>query len=153
MLTGEQPYKGEQPMQIAFQHATDSVPRPSVKNPGVPEQLDELVLWATEKVPDDRPLDAGVLLARLRDIERELGVAPQVARAVAVGTTAPEDAVDSAAPTNVLPHPVAPAPPPVEQSHHRTRLRTPNQRRPPTAAWLAKTVHRPAAPAGPPGGG
>src|SRR3546814_3401078 len=58
MLTGEQPYKGEQPMQIAFQHATDSVPRPSVKNPGVPEQLDELVLWATEKVPDDRPLDA-----------------------------------------------------------------------------------------------
>ncbi|MDQ2697850.1 MAG: protein kinase, partial [Actinomycetota bacterium] len=40
MLTGEQPYKGEQPMQIAFQHATDSVPRPSVKNPGVPEPLD-----------------------------------------------------------------------------------------------------------------
>ena len=31
MLTGEQPYKGEQPMQIAFQHATDSVPRPSVQ--------------------------------------------------------------------------------------------------------------------------
>ena len=42
MLAGEQPYKGEQPMQIAYQHATDSVPRPSVKNPGVPEQLDEL---------------------------------------------------------------------------------------------------------------
>ena len=51
MLAGEQPYKGEQPMQIAFQHATDSVPRPSVKNPAVPEQLDELVLWATEKSP------------------------------------------------------------------------------------------------------
>ena len=44
MLTGEQPYKGEQPMQIAYQHATDSVPRPSAKNPGVPEQLDELAL-------------------------------------------------------------------------------------------------------------
>ncbi len=47
MLTGEQPYKGEQPMQIAYQHATDSVPRPSAKNLGVPEQLDERVLWAT----------------------------------------------------------------------------------------------------------
>ncbi|MPS76420.1 MAG: serine/threonine protein kinase, partial [Microbacterium sp.] len=51
MLVGEQPYKGEQPMQIAFQHATESVPRPSVRNPAVPEQLDELVLWATEKSP------------------------------------------------------------------------------------------------------
>ncbi|MBF0815296.1 Stk1 family PASTA domain-containing Ser/Thr kinase [Microbacterium paludicola] len=76
MLAGEQPYKGEQPMQIAFQHATDSVPRPSVKNPGVPEQLDELVLWATEKDPDERPSDAQEMLERLREIERELGIAP-----------------------------------------------------------------------------
>ena len=76
MLVGEQPYKGEQPMQIAFQHATDSVPRPSVRNPGVPEQLDELVLWATEKTPDERPNDAQEMLERLRAIERELGVAP-----------------------------------------------------------------------------
>ncbi len=36
MLTGEQPYKGEQPMQIAFQHANDSVPRPSVQQPRRP---------------------------------------------------------------------------------------------------------------------
>ena len=76
MLVGEQPYKGEQPMQIAFQHATDSVPRPSVRNPGVPEQLDELVLWATEKTPDERPRDAQEMLDRLRAIEHELGVAP-----------------------------------------------------------------------------
>ena len=34
MLVGEQPYKGEQPMQIAFQHATDSVPRPERQEPG-----------------------------------------------------------------------------------------------------------------------
>ncbi|MDQ4212948.1 Stk1 family PASTA domain-containing Ser/Thr kinase [Microbacterium capsulatum] len=76
MLVGEQPYKGEQPMQIAFQHATESVPRPSVRNPGVPEQLDELVLWATEKTPDERPNDAQEMLDRLRAIEHELGVTP-----------------------------------------------------------------------------
>jgi len=80
MLAGEQPYKGEQPMQIAFQHATESVPRPSTKNPGVPEQLDELVLWATEKEPDERPSDAGQMLERLREIERELGIAPVTTR-------------------------------------------------------------------------
>ncbi|MBO3664701.1 Stk1 family PASTA domain-containing Ser/Thr kinase [Microbacterium stercoris] len=80
MLAGEQPYKGEQPMQIAFQHATESVPRPSVKNPGVPEHLDELVLWATEKEPDERPSDAAEMLERLREIERELGIAPVTTR-------------------------------------------------------------------------
>jgi serine/threonine protein kinase len=39
MLTGEQPYKGEQPMQIAYQHANDSVPTPSSKNSRVPAEL------------------------------------------------------------------------------------------------------------------
>jgi len=76
MLVGEQPYKGEQPMQIAFQHATESVPRPSVRNPAVPEQLDELVLWSTEKSPDERPDDAKEMLDRLREIEHQLGVSP-----------------------------------------------------------------------------
>ena len=42
MLTGEQPYKGEQPMTIAYQHANDSVPTPSSANPKVPAELDEL---------------------------------------------------------------------------------------------------------------
>ena len=98
MLVGEQPYKGEQPMQIAFQHATEQVPRPSVRNPGVPEQLDELVLWATEKSPDERPLDAGAMLERLREIERELGVAPVVTSSMSPGRDP-----DTGAVTKVLP--------------------------------------------------
>jgi len=76
MLTGEQPFKGEQPMQIAYQHATDKVPRPSARASGIPEELDELVLWATEREPDDRPIDAQAMLDRLREIERALGVTP-----------------------------------------------------------------------------
>lgn len=100
MLVGEQPYKGEQPMQIAFQHATESVPRPSVRNPGVPEQLDELVLWATEKSPDERPDDAQEMLDRLREIERDLGVAPA---AVTTATTPLRSQSDSGELTKVLP--------------------------------------------------
>ena len=91
MLVGEQPYKGEQPMQIAFQHATESVPRPSVRNPGVPEQLDELVLWATEKAPEERPDDAQAMLERLRAIERELGITPTVTAQSARATTSIAD--------------------------------------------------------------
>lgn len=65
MLTGEQPYKGEQPVQIAYQHANSTVPRPSEKNPRVPAELDELVLWATARKPEDRPADARELLDQL----------------------------------------------------------------------------------------
>lgn len=72
MLVGEQPFKGEQPMQIAYQHANDSVPAPSSKNPRVPAELDELVLWATARDPEDRPKDARALLDRLFEVHSAL---------------------------------------------------------------------------------
>jgi beta-lactam-binding protein with PASTA domain/tRNA A-37 threonylcarbamoyl transferase component Bud32 len=72
MLAGEQPFKGEQPMQIAYQHANDSVPPPSAKNPAVPAELDELVLWATARDPEQRPRDAREMLDQLRDTAASL---------------------------------------------------------------------------------
>lgn len=69
MLTGEQPYVGEAPMAIAYQHANDQVPTPSSKNPAVPAELDELVLWATNRDPEARPDDAREMLERLREVE------------------------------------------------------------------------------------
>ncbi|WP_368496352.1 Stk1 family PASTA domain-containing Ser/Thr kinase [Herbiconiux sp. A18JL235] len=72
MLVGAQPYVGEQPMAIAFQHANDQMPVPSAANPSVPEQLDDLVLWATAKDPADRPTDAREMLERLRTAEIEI---------------------------------------------------------------------------------
>jgi serine/threonine protein kinase len=70
MLTGEQPYVGEAPMQIAYQHANDTVPMPSSKVPTVPRELDELVLWATARDPEQRPRDARVMLDQLLEVEK-----------------------------------------------------------------------------------
>ncbi len=141
MLTGEQPYKGEQPMQIAYQHATDSVPRPSAKNTAVPEQLDELVLWSTERSPDDRPVDAGEMLSRLRDVEKELGLAPQVARAVAVGTAAaPTTPAESRELTKVLPQTAALPAAAVDDHDNATRLRARTRRRTSRGAWMVVLV-------------
>lgn len=72
MLTGSQPFTGDQPMQIAFQHANDQVPRPSVVNPQVPRDLDDLVIWATTKDPEGRPTDARVMLEQLRLTEQTM---------------------------------------------------------------------------------
>jgi serine/threonine-protein kinase len=139
MLTGEQPYKGEQPMQIAFQHATDSVPRPSVKNPGVPEPLDELVLWATEKSPDERPLDAREMLQRLRDIERELGISPVVARTGPIGVVR-DDATATGELTAVLPGTPTGPTAAMEEVDNAGRLRRATQRRRSRGAWLIVLV-------------
>jgi hypothetical protein len=65
MLVGEQPFRGEQPVQIAYQHANDSVPAPSLKNPAVPRALDELTLWATARDAEQRPRDARAMLDQL----------------------------------------------------------------------------------------
>lgn len=62
MLTGRQPFTGEQAVNIAFQHANEQVPTPSSILPGIPQLLDEIVLWATAKNPNQRPKDAGELL-------------------------------------------------------------------------------------------
>ncbi|KHK96934.1 serine/threonine protein kinase [Microbacterium mangrovi] len=139
MLTGEQPYKGEQPMQIAYQHATDSVPRPSVKNPGVPEQLDELVLWATERDPDDRPADADEMLARLREIERQLDITPKVQTTQAAGTASTEQ-YDSDEITKMLPP--APTGPitQIEDVDNAARLRRSTRRRASRGGWLMAVV-------------
>lgn len=69
MLVGEQPFRGEQPVQIAYQHANDSVPAPSLGNPEVPPALDELVLWATARNPEGRPRDARAMLDQLFETE------------------------------------------------------------------------------------
>ena len=154
MLTGEQPYKGEQPMQIAFQHATESVPRPSIRNAAIPESLDELVLWATERSPDDRPDDAREMLDRLREIESELGISPLTAPPMAPngGGGSFSDSLDL---TKVMPGAMqgslaSTAPTVAVDSHedNASRLRRRAARRRSRGAWLLVLVLLLAAAAG-----
>jgi beta-lactam-binding protein with PASTA domain len=87
MLTGKQPFVGEQPMQIAYQHANDTVPAPSTENPRVPAELDELVLWATAREPDERPRDARALLSEVLAVRTKLDADAYNAPTVAQRTT------------------------------------------------------------------
>lgn len=87
MLAGEQPFKGEQPFQIAQQHANDTVPTPSTKNSRVPVELDELVLWATARDPEQRPRDARAMLEQLHETRRILQDGPGPAAATAASKT------------------------------------------------------------------
>jgi len=66
MLTGKQPFTGETPMQIAVQHAQQPMPFAHDSNPTVSRAVDDVIQWATQKNPEDRPKDARTLLDALK---------------------------------------------------------------------------------------
>lgn len=68
MLTGRQPFVGEVPIQVAFQHVNDEVPAPTSLDPGLPSPVNEIVTWATARDPDLRPRDAAELAALVRQV-------------------------------------------------------------------------------------
>jgi serine/threonine protein kinase/beta-lactam-binding protein with PASTA domain len=72
LLTGKQPFEGEQAVQIAYQHANSTVPAPSALAAEVPPVIDKLVFWATSKLAADRPDDAGALLTKVNQIIADL---------------------------------------------------------------------------------
>jgi len=72
LLTGQKPYQGEDPVQIAIRHVNDRVPAPSTLNPNISPEVDELVLKATDINPDKRPKDAGELQESLRTLSEKL---------------------------------------------------------------------------------
>jgi serine/threonine protein kinase/beta-lactam-binding protein with PASTA domain len=72
LLTGEKPFSGDSPINIAYKHVNERVSAPSSLIAGIPASLDALVLRATSINPDDRPKDAGEFLELLRTIQIEL---------------------------------------------------------------------------------
>ena len=99
MLTGKQPYQGEQAVQVAYQHANENVPSPSSLEPGIPELLDEIVLWSTARNPSDRPASAVALLPVIKRARADLSR----------GLTTTLSQIDSAARINLKQDFVAPA--------------------------------------------
>ena len=72
LLTGEKPYKGEDPVQIAIRHVNERVPAPSTINPALPPEIDALVLRATDIDPDKRPRDCSIFLEEMRSISEQI---------------------------------------------------------------------------------
>ena len=72
LLVGEKPFSGDSPIQIAYMHANNRVPRVSQKRSDVPKELDDLIFSATSTNPDERPRDAGIFLNTIQDIARSL---------------------------------------------------------------------------------
>ncbi|WP_416418658.1 Stk1 family PASTA domain-containing Ser/Thr kinase [Paenarthrobacter aromaticivorans] len=118
MLTGKQPYAGESPIQVAYQHVNAAVGRPSEAAPGLAEDLDELVQWCTAVDAENRPVDGSALLSELRHIRTTLRdeqldhrqpSSRPLSPAASVEAAAPQDnpteaLATTASPTEFIPH-------------------------------------------------
>ncbi len=74
LLTGQPPFRGETAMNVAYQHVHSRVPAPSSRVKGVPSEIDELVISATDSDSAGRPSDAAAFLAELADIRVALAL-------------------------------------------------------------------------------
>ncbi len=74
LLTGTTPYKGDSAMNVAYQHVHSRVPAPSSRVRGIPNEIDEIVIAATDSDPAGRPADAAAFLAEIADVRTELGL-------------------------------------------------------------------------------
>ena len=72
MFTGKKPFEGDAPIQIAYMHVNNRVPKISSVVAGIPEQLDDLIYRATSSNPDERPRDATVFHEELSRINQIL---------------------------------------------------------------------------------
>ena len=65
MLTGKVPFDGDSAVTIALKHVSEPPAPPSRLNPAVSPALDQVVLWALNKNPADRPADADQFIVAL----------------------------------------------------------------------------------------
>lgn len=72
MLTGELPYDGDSPVEVALMHVQNTVPSPKTVNKRIPDGVAQVVLNLTRKDPKDRYQNARALLDALRKLKSDI---------------------------------------------------------------------------------
>jgi serine/threonine-protein kinase len=136
MITGQQPFDGEVPIQVAYQHVNGTVGPPSDLVPGLAGEVDELVQWCTASDPENRPVDGNALLQELRHIrtnltDSELDLQPPAA--LAAGPQHPTEVIARLSNPTAVMSPFSPPGPHRRPEDHAT------------AVFPATPQHRPSA--------
>jgi len=100
LLTGEVPFTGDSPVEIAMKHLGETPPVPSDLRPDVPEDLDLVVIRALAKEPADRYQSAAAMDADLETVARGGRVAAETAEAATMVLSG-DRAIDATAATQI----------------------------------------------------
>jgi beta-lactam-binding protein with PASTA domain len=104
MLTGRVPFNGDSPIEVAMKHVNDQPARPSEAIPGLPVELDEVVLRSLAKSPAARYQTADEFADDVRRVQAGQPVAPETSEAATA-------LLAGAAATQVLSRPPSTTPP------------------------------------------
>lgn len=69
MLTGEVPFDGDNPVQVALMHINDEIQPPSRLVPGIPPALEKIIMKATDRFQSNRFKSVDDMLEDLNNIE------------------------------------------------------------------------------------
>jgi serine/threonine protein kinase len=110
LLTGEVPFSGDTPVEIAMKHLSTVPEPPSSKRADVPRDLDMVVMRALGKDPSERYQSAEEMDADLRRINRGVAISPVTEEAATAIISRPPSAVTEI--TSRTPRPPVPYAPP-----------------------------------------
>ncbi len=68
LVTGRKPYTADTPAAILLKQATDPLPRPTQLVPGLPERVEQVLLKALARKPEDRYADMTAFAQALEDL-------------------------------------------------------------------------------------
>lgn len=98
MLTGKKPFDSDNPVAIAVMHMHDIPERPRAINPDIPDGLEEIVLRAMEKAPEDRYQTTAEMISDIEAFKAD----PHISFGYYTEESdEPEEILDSAAGTEV----------------------------------------------------
>ena len=66
MMTGVVPFQGDTAISIALKHVQDDIPLPTKYNRRIPRLVEQVILKAMAKNPDDRFQSIGEMMSELR---------------------------------------------------------------------------------------
>jgi serine/threonine-protein kinase len=138
MLTGEVPFTGDTPLEIAMKHLSKVPKPPSELRSEVPHDLDLVVLRALAKDPSERYQSAEEMDADLARVSRGLGVTTETANAATAvlrGSGTTDATMVAPKPTVPVAHPPSGRPPSAYYGYDR-----PPKRRRPVWPWLIAVV-------------
>jgi beta-lactam-binding protein with PASTA domain/predicted Ser/Thr protein kinase len=109
MLTGRVPFDAESAVTIALKHVSEAPAAPTRVNGGIPPELEQVVMWALNKNPADRPQDAAQFISVLEQVKASILAGQRGQRTSSMAAVAAVGAYQTAAtaPAAVAAAPVA----------------------------------------------
>jgi serine/threonine protein kinase len=95
LLTGEPPFTGDTPMEIALSHISDPPPPPRTKNPKIPVAVEQEILKALDKEPENRHRNAVEFISA---VQTGYGIDTLDLPPISTMTTRPQDIASKTGP-------------------------------------------------------